>query len=315
MRSWESHIKGALTLLELRGEKQLKCDTGLQMFLDLRTQIVSYLSTSLFVYFVVDTFQQLVSCLQREAAVPDIITEWSSKALKYHTEVVYPEDTLTLIAGRLCAVKGRGDKDPIASIHSLFSITDDLAQWVENLPEAYGYTAVTAELNHEVLSGYYHIYQEESLIEVWNKYRCIAILTNELILDHLRAHTVSLNDNSDQFPVSIKQELESNILKLSSDICATVPSLVGFYNKSQTPPKNTSAASDKLIWPLYVAASMNSTSDRIRDWVAAQLAQIGPISGTKQAQMLAMMLHQKEDIVSWRMKCTGLGEATILCQS
>jgi hypothetical protein len=40
MRSWAEHIRGAVTLLELRGESQLDSYIGMQIFLQLRAQIV-----------------------------------------------------------------------------------------------------------------------------------------------------------------------------------------------------------------------------------------------------------------------------------
>jgi hypothetical protein len=231
--------------------------------------------------------------------VPETVVEWSSKALKYLTEVEKAEDILAQLATRLCAVKGHGSRDPVASIYSLFSIRDDLAKWVEHLLETSDYTKITTDVSRDVLSGYYHIYQDDSSAEVWNNYRCVTILTNELILDHLRALKAAPKNLSVQFPASLQQELESNNLELSSDICATVPFFLELYNSS---------ACGKLVWPLYVAASMYSASDMMRDWVTAQLAQIGHIVGTNEAQTLARMLQTKEDILQWRLKTTGLGE-------
>lgn len=43
-RSWETHIKGALTLLELRGQEQFSRERGGQLYTQIRSQIVSILS-------------------------------------------------------------------------------------------------------------------------------------------------------------------------------------------------------------------------------------------------------------------------------
>ena len=40
MRSWADHIKGAVTLLELRGEDQFRNSIGIEIFSQLRAQIV-----------------------------------------------------------------------------------------------------------------------------------------------------------------------------------------------------------------------------------------------------------------------------------
>jgi hypothetical protein len=136
--------------------------------------------------------------------VPDIIVEWSSnKALKYRTEIELHEDTVILLAARLCAVKYRGLRDPIGLIHSLLSIKHDLSKWAENLPEAYVYTTVATKATWEVLSNYYHIYQDDLSAEVWNNYRCTIILTDQLILDCLRSLNTSLNSSAIQFPASL----------------------------------------------------------------------------------------------------------------
>lgn len=38
---WETHIQGATALLELRGQEQFSSERGGQLFIQLRTQIVS----------------------------------------------------------------------------------------------------------------------------------------------------------------------------------------------------------------------------------------------------------------------------------
>src|ERR1700733_8709352 len=119
MRSWENHIRGALTLLELRGEKQLEHDIGFQIFLVLRAQIVSFPLTYILHGRAADISYQIHRCLQRKVAVPDIIIELSSKALQHHPEVELPANILTLLAARLCSEKDRGVRDPIGSIYSL----------------------------------------------------------------------------------------------------------------------------------------------------------------------------------------------------
>jgi hypothetical protein len=40
VRGWRNHIQGATRLIELRGSEQLHTAQGLDMFTDLRTQIV-----------------------------------------------------------------------------------------------------------------------------------------------------------------------------------------------------------------------------------------------------------------------------------
>jgi hypothetical protein len=167
MRPWESHIRGVLISVGLRGEKQLKHDIGLQIFLVLRAQVVSF-PHNIYIIRIVTylTDIQLISCLQRKAAVPDIVIELSSKVLQYDRDVALPENTLTLLATRLCGVKGSGIYEHVRSIYSLFSIKDDLAKWAKNLPEAYEYTTVTTKASRQVLSGYYHVYQDDSLAEI-----------------------------------------------------------------------------------------------------------------------------------------------------
>ena len=40
LRAWVEHINGAATLIDLRGSEQLRTKLGLQLFYQMRTQIV-----------------------------------------------------------------------------------------------------------------------------------------------------------------------------------------------------------------------------------------------------------------------------------
>jgi hypothetical protein len=44
MEKWTSHVYGASTLLELRGQNELQSPEGLKLFIQLRFQIVSFLT-------------------------------------------------------------------------------------------------------------------------------------------------------------------------------------------------------------------------------------------------------------------------------
>jgi hypothetical protein len=66
-------------------------------------------------------------------------------------------------------------------------IDNELANWAATCPSDYYYRTVTLEERSEdVYSDFYHVYNSISAATMWNDYRVIRILVNELLLQHLR---------------------------------------------------------------------------------------------------------------------------------
>lgn len=196
-------------------------------------------------------------------------------------------------------------------IPALLAIDAEYSQWISQCPPQFMYT--TINLNHrsdEVFSDHYHVYSSIWIAKIWNSYRCVRILVNELLVDQLNhlferpksslpfeENTISTYEN--QIMVS-----NSMLLQLAHDICASVPYCLGYDNALdpalREPPK--AASGNLLLWPLYTAAVTDMVSPMMRNWVAGRLMLIAEVIGIRQAAPLAMSLMATKDISEWQLE-------------
>ncbi|TAQ91109.1 hypothetical protein B7494_g534 [Chlorociboria aeruginascens] len=280
MKSWTQHISGAASLLNLRGKQQLRTPVGHSLFLHLRSQL-------------------LVNCLQRRVPVPDSISQWSEIAIEHETADEVVSTRLSQITIQLCNLRGTMDSfhdysDPEHIILSLYDIDIKFAEWVERCPSSFLYQTVTLDARSEgVFSDHYHVYSNSWFATIWNHYRSVRILTNELILsqlNYLRTVRPDMSELELQSPVFMENQLlasTSLLIQLSHDICASVPYILG-YSPNQgahepSPHSMRAVSGNLLLWPLYCAACTPIVSDMMCNWVAGRLKIISKIMGIRQA--------------------------------
>jgi hypothetical protein len=193
-------------------------------------------------------------------------------------------------------------------IESLCAIDLEYTELLGRCPIPFIYSTVTMdEASDEVFSDHYHVYSSIWTATIWNYYRCVRILVNELILDqisHVLQHPEEFPSSWASVPFYQSQLLASNstLQQLSHDICASVPFFLGYSVKpsdraSRPPPKAVSG--NLLLWPLYTAACTGIVSDMMRVWVAGRLRFISDVMGIRQAAPLAYTLELKQDLLEW----------------
>ena len=197
--------------------------------------------------------------------------------------------------------------NPEYIISTACALDAECAEWVRKCPFQYIYTTATLkQRSDEVFSDHYHVYANIWIATIWNNYRCIRILINELIIDQLK-YLFRFNPQStllwDDSCLYENQILASNstLLQLCHDICSSVPYFLGF-NPDLRPnerPVPKTVGGNLLIWPLYTAAVTGMVSDLMREWVADRLRWISEIMGIRQAAPLALSLARKQDILVW----------------
>jgi hypothetical protein len=246
--------------------------------------------------------------------VPSIIREWSQAALEYET----PEETISTYLCQI-AVKYCDLRSSMSSFwdysNSEYLITRLLALEAEytdllgRCPIPFLYTTVTLEEpSDEVFGDYYHVYSSIWSASVWNWYRCVRILVNEILIDqmsHVLQHPEEYPSSWDKVSLYQNQIVTSNatLTQLSRDICASVPFFLGYSVKSsdrasRPPPKAVSGS--LLLWPLYIAACTFLVSDELLGWVAGRLRMIADVMGIRQAVPLAHTLRLKQDLLEWK---------------
>ncbi|KAK0507284.1 hypothetical protein JMJ35_010322 [Cladonia borealis] len=279
LRSWTNHIHGAKAIARIRGREQLQSPLGRQIFSYLRNQLV-------------------IDCIQRRLVVPPEIIEWSEYASELETDPGrVRESAMFPILTRLCALramrKSETYNDP-AVLTIAKSIDADLVEWVDAIPPWLRYTTKTSDDTENVLSGFYHVYPNIWIVGGYNLYRCACILMHELIVHWL--------DRSSVDDLQQRQSSEAILAKLSAEICASVPCIFGQIAKNGPPNVSYSpkaATGTWVLWPLYLAATMNSATPTTRAWVITQLDRLGRIMGLQQATTLAAVLRTQKELTAW----------------
>jgi hypothetical protein len=256
---------------------------------------------------------KLTSCIQRHAPIPRIITDWSNE-IEFESPEQAAATSLVNLASRYCDLRSSMGSfhdytDPERIILTACAIDSDYDLWAKTCPIPMIYQNLTMrERSEEVFSDHYHVYPNLWVATVWNNYRAVRLLINELILDQL----CQLYLNSPESPLLCNdtclfenQVLASNatLLQLCHDICASVPFYLGFDpNAEEHIPRAIPKAvsGNLLLWPLYTAGCTDLVSVMMREWVAGRLQWISDVIGIRQAAPLAFSLRRKQDILTWQ---------------
>jgi len=284
-----------------------------------------------------------VSCVQREVSVPsDII------ALRAHAANLVDgscpawrfSDIVVRYTSFRAAIKNGNLSDPDSIIACAMKIDSDLSVWSKTLPLQWKYETIFTDTDPEVVcEGYYHVYHDHRIAQILNSFRMNRILLHQLINDRFVQRMSSSRPSltSPDYTALAQLSLET-MLKMSSDICASVPqftacapsSLSQTSNLQASPsPSSTSLSvtsperratsqpgaqnpylaqhSDPfrvaggyfLLWPLFMVGSLALSPNSLRLWVINRLYFIGSSMKIPQALLVARILEGKESVDSW----------------
>lgn len=277
LKAWTSHINGATAIAKVRGQNQVQTHIGRNIFTNLRSQV-------------------LVDCIQRRKIVPPEIMEWSEAAKEHKITRASRRGTdLFPIIARLCYLRAV-DEDAMAEDPALIAkakfIDEDLVVWADAFPDFMRFKVVQATPSESICSNYYHTYPNTWIVSGWNLWRCSRILIHEVIMKWLSRHPT--------YNLTQMRESEAVLREMNADICASVPFLFGENHpggSSTYVPR--AAAGTNVLWPVYVAATMDTTSPSTRAWCIIQLEKLGKTMGIRQASSLAKVLKAQKEITAW----------------
>ncbi|KAJ6191338.1 hypothetical protein N7519_001359 [Penicillium mononematosum] len=285
LQCWTNHINGATALLDIRGTDQLKTDAGLRLFLYLRFQIT-------------------ISCLQRDARVPESLLECTKLAMFLQPAEAHG-NRLVMIIGKLSNLRADicanmySDEREIVSAAS--AIEADLIAWLAALPPEFSYTThITTPFDSAFqkrfrgISPYdnqYHVYPSAWACSSWNHYRSARIIVSEIILNRIRkiSNSSSMASLSEEFRLQCRT-LRSTIRRLAVEICRSVPFHFNAHHverESNLPPPESYLGGLVLLWHLFVAGVVEDSGHGLHRWVIKCLEMIGNTMGIDQALAVA----------------------------
>ncbi|KAJ5151742.1 hypothetical protein N7492_010037 [Penicillium capsulatum] len=275
---WTNHIKGATAILELRGIEQMSTETGRQLFMHLRSQI-------------------MISCLQRDVRLPESIFQYSEFAKAVQPSDAYVHD-IAIITGRLTClradIKAGLVMDPQEIISLASDIESELNAWHAALPSDVQFDIVPIPQDDYLfldrcrgLAPYddlYHLYPSTWAANVWNQYRCTRILLSEILLSQIRLESEALGWFSDEAHWRL-QFLQDTIRGLSVDMCRAVPYLLCAHRdfSPDCPPPESYMGGMILMWPMFLAGIVEGPTHPQRLFALRCLRVIGHATGLEQA--------------------------------
>ncbi|KAF2711043.1 hypothetical protein K504DRAFT_404180 [Pleomassaria siparia CBS 279.74] len=267
---WKAHIKGAMVLLALRGFQQFSRKRGGLLFILIRSQI-------------------LTACMHQNIPVPTALLQTSlnfrSSAIRsewQHQNVASPNSMsdMSFRVIDLRAAIANGEIFDAQIIHAkALEIESDLVSWRWTLPNGWRYDTIRNRSEPEAFMGMGHVYRSRWIAEIWNNWRTLRIVVNQIIIQTQLCLPVS--------STSREARARSIIKQLSTDICISTTS---FTNT----PRVLS-----LVRPLYLVASEHVNHLDMRRFAASLMQKIGVDMGVQQATLLASTLSAelKEDFV------------------
>lgn len=232
-----------------------------------------------------------MDCLIRKVSIPRIIADWAEFVQASVNEHQSGQNQLAEISIQLCQLRCSIKDVDICEediISQALAIDSKLAAWAATTLITCSYAQIyDFEHPEHAFFGRFHIYRDTRVAIVWNHYRSLRILTNELILDILKSEA------SSKTSVLPAQGLASEQLckELTSDICASIPPYLGYPNGQKTAPAMVGLS---LLWPLYTCAAHRHVSPLTRNWVILQCNRIGERMGIQLATLLARVLRAME---------------------
>ena len=213
---------------------------------------------------------------------------------------------LSGIIVRFCNLRGSMDsmrdyRHSADIVLSALDIDAELESWAADCPDMYMYETVTLQTRSEsVFSDNYHVYCNIWIATVWNHYRSIRILLNELVIEqlgHLKQCSEALPDFRGEHPSMFYERqivvCRSSLLQLTQEICASVPFFLSHGVQGDCPPK--AAGGNLLLWSLYTAGCTDVVSNVMRTWVIGNLESITETMGIQQAKVLAYLLSVRKN--------------------
>ncbi|TEA14430.1 hypothetical protein C8034_v003476 [Colletotrichum sidae] len=243
---WATHIQGATALLQLRGTHQFT--------------------------------HEIQACIQQGIRVPSALTEVNSNFER--NGVVGPYNSiqpvsLAFIGFRivdLCAdIKSHLLTDSRTICHFALDIKANLKAWADLRSETFFEISTVREAANICFEDKKHVYSSVWGAQLWNSWRSLGILINQIILDsldHLLLHNQEIKRD-------VYSEALYSLRNLSQDICISTPNLA------------SSPRAPTMIWPLYMVLQEARNVETVRSWAAIQLQGIKTYMGIKQAAVLA----------------------------
>ena len=308
--AWAAHLQGALTLVQMRGEKQFEDPIALRMLARVTTN-------------------GIISSVASHRPIPDEIMALRAN-IAAHSAIPDPkarESELMIEFAGLRNELDDGDLHGDAAVSTIRDLDDRFLALSLDTQPPWQYKTVHVEVkSRHHWETYHHMYPNEQIGQMWNALRLARIMLNESIL----SLCVGVDDvkNPHSHPTSLRQKAHATIQRMISDICASVPQYIGDlsdrdlgkstgtparpFTRLNAPDPTQHLPCYRLIYPLYVAAQSSAAPVALRIWVISQLRFMANYHAMPNAARVATILESGERRDPW-LVYVMLGSYAFVC--
>lgn len=278
VQAWESHIRGAVALVEFRGLEQFKTDAGQRMFFQAMSNM-------------------LILCLQRNIMMPAGIIDLRNAAER----IIQPSHALWDLSGIMIDVtvlraNVRESRIELPSVITEVALSIDkrFEDVFSHPPPEWRYTTEhTDDSPHLVWNKSFYKFPQSWILQIWNGMRACRIILHEMILEQIYSSSSIPGTKSDL------QESSSVAicLEMQRDILRSIPRDRPSTNHSGEPGSELAGRHHAyILWPLYQVGVMSLATERVKKWVIDRLRLLSEEGGIRQAAVLASSLERREHL-------------------
>lgn len=266
--SWVSHIRGALTLVEARGN------------IDLSNAITRQLASRVMI-------AATISQGATQLPIPDALVALRMKLYRVPLDIDSNLIGLLLDLVNLRATIRNGTQEPNTIAQRARDLDNIVVRMEQRLPRAWvPYSVPNTDLHPRVYGSDYDIYPGHTAAQAQNMLRLLRLETHQIIRNH---------DNEAWHNTS------ETINAIARKICDSVPQFI-LPNAWPDGGEHFSALQRlrcvAMLTPLYTAAQL-STEQRMQAWVCDSMEYIAELGNLKIASDVASILRSGGDVEHW----------------
>ncbi|MCJ1286047.1 hypothetical protein MMC26_005389 [Xylographa opegraphella] len=261
IEAWAHHVNGAAALLKIRGPEQMITPAGRRMF----AQVTSSLVTT---------------CLQHQLEVPEHIQELRNEGVKFQptSDPIWQFFEIMILFTNF---KAYVDHGKISDFHTVLARALELdgmfVSLCTNVPPGWEYQTIYTNADPDIIyAGYYHVYRDFMIAQIWNGIRTFRILLHEIVRGALLAQSQSFSKYQEERNCAVQhwyttvspdesnfdtltnpsslnidygsnngaalsvqfQKSMSTTYRLQSDILASIPQYIGYASKPDASPSS-----------------------------------------------------------------------------
>lgn len=303
-------MDGAAALVKNRGNENFSTPLACMMFLFIRRNTVSECSSPLYPINSENCFK-IQSHVQTSTPVDpifedrdDFLSPYENVEDRLHSKTMLIPQLQAWASSILSQSSWDLEEDTVSEVLRTAEDLDfELTGWAFWASTQWSYSTIVRIKSNEPSSshdsnfipGEIHRYPNIYVARIWNLYRVSRLIIQSIISRVSTLSTTICNGN--------QTRIDAVNQSMVSQICASIPFLLGYdcseLKHSSSPPPNSlwpqylpnkpresnNTGKFSLIWPLYVASSVESLPEVQRNWLREQLSWIAG-TGEAHAQVL-----------------------------